>query len=125
MEFPTFYKLGVDEWFSFLCNIYSIFCQQPVKVSKGANVRNQYNQVPHLTQDTTWESNKNTINITNKSLEVTPFQQVTTRQQWTDEIAHKNTNDPQKKYRLGTVSESILLEGLNRFHSKDPDQALC
>ena len=22
---------------------------------------NQYNQVPHLTQDTTWESDKNTI----------------------------------------------------------------
>ena len=23
---------------------------------------------------------------------------------------------PQKKYRLGTVSKNILLEGLNRFH---------
>ena len=29
---------------------------------------------------------------------------------------HKNTNDPQKKYRLGTVSKNILLEGLNQFH---------
>ena len=29
---------------------------------------------------------------------------------------HKNTNDPQKKYRLGTVSKNISLEGLNRFH---------
>ena len=27
-----------------------------------------------------------------------------------------NTNDPQKKHRLGTVSKYILLEGLNRFH---------
>ena len=27
-----------------------------------------------------------------------------------------NTNDPQKKYRLGTVSKNILLEGINRFH---------
>ena len=25
-------------------------------------------------------------------------------------------NDPQKKYRLGTNSKNILLEGLNRFH---------
>ena len=25
-------------------------------------------------------------------------------------------NDPQKKYRLGTVSKNILLEGLNQFH---------
>ena len=29
--------------------------------------------VPQLTQDTTWESNKNTININNKSQEVSPF----------------------------------------------------
>ena len=39
-----------------------------------------------------------------------------------------NTNDPQKKYRLGTVSKNILLEGLNQFHganlalSSDVDQ---
>ena len=33
----------------------------------------QYNQVPHLTQDTTWESNKNTIKITNMSLKGQPF----------------------------------------------------
>ena len=26
-----------------------------------AKITNQYNQVPHLTQDTTWESDKNTI----------------------------------------------------------------
>ena len=37
-------------------------------------------------------------------------------------------NDPQKKYRLGTVSKHILLEGLNQFHganltlSSDVDQ---
>ena len=39
-----------------------------------------------------------------------------------------NTNDPQKKYHLGTVSKNILLDGLNRFHgdnlilSSDVDQ---
>ena len=27
-----------------------------------------------------------------------------------------NIYDPQKKYRLGTVSTNILLEGLNQFH---------
>ena len=31
------------------------------KVRKGAKIRNQYNQVPYLTYDTTWESEKNTI----------------------------------------------------------------
>ena len=27
-----------------------------------------------------------------------------------------NTNDPQKTYRIGTVSKIILLKGLNRSH---------
>ena len=26
------------------------------KSEKGANIRNRYNQVPHMTQDTTWET---------------------------------------------------------------------
>ena len=43
------------------------------KVRTTAKIRERFNQVPHLTQDTTWESNKNTINITNKSQEVSPF----------------------------------------------------
>ena len=34
-----------------------------LKVRKTAKIRKRYNQVPHLTQGTTWESNKNTINI--------------------------------------------------------------
>ena len=38
-----------------------------------AKIRKRYSQVPQLTQDTTWESNKNTIDITNKSPEVSPF----------------------------------------------------
>ena len=32
-----------------------------IKVRKVAKIRNRYNQVPHLTQDTTWESDKNAI----------------------------------------------------------------
>ena len=43
------------------------------------------------------------------------------------------TNDPQKKYRLGTVSNNIILEDLNRFHGTnlsissdvDQDQHIC
>ena len=31
-------------------------------------------------------------------------------------IKQKNINDSQKKYRLGTVSNNILLDGLNPFH---------
>ena len=46
---------------------------RPSKVRKTTRIRNQYNQVPHLSQDTKLESNKITINIINKSLEVSPF----------------------------------------------------
>ena len=56
-----------------------------IKVRKKAKIRNQYNQIPHLTQDTIWESDKNTR-----------------------KTSHTNTNnrkDPQKKHRLGTVSK--------------------
>ena len=40
-------------------------------------------------------------------------------EQWTDAKASEtqDTNDPQKKYRLETVSKNILLEGLTGFHS--------
>ena len=46
---------------------------------------------------------------------------MTTRQQWTDAKVWQtqdinNTNDPQKKYRLGTVSKYFLLDYLNQFH---------
>ena len=40
------------------------------KVRKVAKIRNRYNQVPHVTQDTTWESDKTQLKITNKSQEV-------------------------------------------------------
>ena len=88
------------------------------KVRKEAKIKKRYNQVPHLTQDTTWESNKNTINITNKSQEVSPFpagdyNAAMNRRKSMRNTRHKNTNDAQKMYCLGTVSKNILLEGIN------------
>ena len=65
-----------------------------------AKIRNRYNQAPHLTQDTTWESNKTTINITNKSQEVSPFpagDQAMNRRKSMTITRHNNTNDPHKK----------------------------
>ena len=38
-----------------------------------AKIRNEYNQVPHLTKDTVWESNMPQLDITNKSQEVSLF----------------------------------------------------
>ena len=42
-------------------HIISIIFEGSRGVRKEAKIRNRYNQVPQLTQDTTWESNKNTI----------------------------------------------------------------
>ena len=50
------------------------------------------------------------------------------RTQYNQTIGINNTNDPRRKNRLRTVSKTILLEGLNRFHgasltfSTDVDQ---
>ena len=41
--------------------------------SKGAKIRNQYNQVPHLTQDTNGKVTNSQLDTTNESQEVSPF----------------------------------------------------
>ena len=44
------------------------------KVRKKAKIRNQYNHVPHLTQDTIWESDKiSSKHHTQESQESSPF----------------------------------------------------
>ena len=43
------------------------------KVSKAAKIRNRYNQVPHLTQDTNGKVTDSQLDTTNKSQEVRPF----------------------------------------------------
>ena len=44
-----------------------------IKVSEGAKIRNQYNQVPHLTQDTNGKVTNSQLDTTNESQEVSPF----------------------------------------------------
>ena len=44
-----------------------------VYVQKRAKISNRYNQVPHLTQDTTWESNKLAIGHHKRESRGQPF----------------------------------------------------
>ena len=46
-------------------------CQ--IKVSKGAKIRNRYNQVPHLIQETNGKVINSQLDTTNESQEVSPF----------------------------------------------------
>ena len=43
------------------------------KVSKGAKIRNRYNQVPHLIQDTNGKVTNSQLDTTNEIQEVSPF----------------------------------------------------
>ena len=49
-----------------------------IKASKGAKIRNRYNQVPHLTQDTNGKVTNSQLDTTNESQEVSPFQREST-----------------------------------------------
>ena len=44
-----------------------------IKVRKGAKIRNRYNQVPHLIQDTNGKVTNSQFDTTNESKEVSPF----------------------------------------------------
>ena len=44
-----------------------------IEVSKGAKIRNRYNQVPHLTQDTNGKVTNSQLDTTNESQEVSSF----------------------------------------------------
>ena len=67
--------------FLFLLHMYSSALQtmlwtlwsEGIKVSKGAKIRNQYNQVPHLTQDTNGKVTNSQLDTTNENPEVSPF----------------------------------------------------
>ena len=98
-------------------------CKRSIyKVNKGAKIRNQYNQVPHQTQDTNGKVTNSQLSTINESQEVSPFPagdhkaQINRHAQRHNKHKTENINDPQMKYPLGTVSKNILLEGLNQFH---------
>ena len=77
------------------------------KVRKMAKIRKRYNQVPHLTQDTTWESNKNTINITNKSQEASPFPADDRETAMNRREIMRNTRHKKHKWSTKTLKSSV------------------
>ena len=55
-------------------NFYLMLDIRSIKVSKGAKIRNRYNQVQQLTQDTNGKVTSSQLDTTNESQEVSPFQ---------------------------------------------------
>ena len=104
-------------------NHYYGLCVLLIKVRKTIRIRKRYNQLPHLTQDITWESNKNTINITNKLQEVGPFpagdhKVAMNRFESMRNTRHKNTNDPQLSSQ---ISNNMIWE---TSHCKMDDKSI-
>ena len=74
-----------------------------VKVSKGAKIRNRYNQGPHLTQDTNGKVTNSQLDTTNKSQEVSPFPAGDHKAQITDTLKGiTNTRQNKKCHKLVT-----------------------
>ena len=86
-----------------------------MKVNKGAKTRNRYSQVLHLTEDANGKVTNSQLDTTNESQEVSPFPagdhkaHINRRSQRHSKhkTEKKNIEDPQKKYRLETVSKTF------------------
>ena len=102
-------------WKLWACSIWTSWVQDLYKVRKKAKIRNRYNQIPHLTQSTILESDKNTRkHRIQESQEFSSFPAGDHKAAMniSDSMA-QNTNykkDPQNKHRLGTVCMKITGE---------------
>ena len=107
-QFQTFYIVSV--WLLLQFSKFQIM--KIIRVRKQAKIRNQCNQVPHLTQDTIWETDKNTRkHHIQESQEISPSQQLTTMPQQTHKTARqtRNTNnkkESQKKHETQTAKRT-------------------
>ena len=66
-------KISQFYFIIFVLKQHPAFIRILLKVSKGAKIKNRYNQVPHLTQDTNWKVTNSPLDITNESHEVNHF----------------------------------------------------
>ena len=88
----------------------NLFWGFPIKVSKGAKIRNRCNQVPHLTQDTKGKVINLQLDTTNESQEVSPLPAGDHKAHINKRVHSKHKPEQKhkrstKKYRLGTVSK--------------------
>ena len=74
-------------------------------VSKGAKIRNRYNQVPHLTQDTNGKVTNSQLDTTNESQEVSPFHKTHINRHVQRHSKHKTEKKHIKNPQRSTVLE--------------------
>ena len=76
-----------------------------IKVSKGAKIRNRYNQVPHLTQDTNAKVTNSQLYTTNEGQEVSPFQAGDHKAQINRRAQGHNKHKTEKNNKRSTALE--------------------
>ena len=76
-------------------------------VSKGANIWNRYNQVPHLTQDTNRKVTNSQLDTTNESQEVGPFQSGDHKAHINRRAQRHSKQKTDKKHKRSTLERSI------------------
>ena len=88
------------------------------KVSKGAKIRNQYNQVQHLTQDTNGKVTNSQLDTTNESQEVSPFPAGDNKAYINRGTQRHSKHKTEQKHKRSTKEWSVkyLTGGLKRFH---------
>ena len=77
------------------------------KVRKKAKIRNHYNQAPHPTQVTTWESDKTIKHHIQESQEASSYPAGEHKAAVVNRQENMTNINPQKKHRLGTVSKNL------------------
>ena len=76
-----------------------------IKVSKGAKIRNRYNQVPHPTQDTNGKVANSQLDTTNESQEVSPFPAGDHKTHVNKDIANTRQKKHKKIHKRSTALE--------------------
>ena len=114
MNFNIFQGLQKNKYFGWgMENCVNIYFGVTSKVSEGANIRNRYNQVPHLTQDTNGKVTNYQLDTTDECQEVSPFPagdhkaHINRRAQRHSKHKTEKHKRSTKKYRLGTVSKIL------------------
>ena len=94
-----------------------MFSHMNNKVSKEAKIRNRFNQVSHLTQDTSRESDKhNKASHTREPRGEPDHKAAMNRQESKTNTKHKKQKLLHKRSTALKRSVKKLLEGLNQFH---------
>ena len=98
---------------------FSVYLEQNIKhqvaycydicISKGAKIRNRYNQVPHLTQGTNGKVTNSQLDTTNKSQEVSLFPAGDHKAQINRCPQRHNKHKTEKKHNRSTKEDIKLM----------------